>query len=191
MPSMLWGEMRGDVPGDENVVRRGTFKVSQDTPAAEAVGAPDRNEVETDSNPELGMVNRQVAGDYHESEQYSPFWSGQVDVQDDHNAIVDRQVSTSGTAAAREQAGQFGHGTMPYSVAIEPVADLSEGGKLGNDYFVVNDRDIQDGAGNYMSIPPGADQDVTGKVSAQGKDAAREAGEAATIKAWYAAAVGS
>lgn len=189
MSTLLYGMMRENVPVDQNTQRRNTAPVDNFAPPAEQLGMPDPNEVEVMSEHPVSLANTTLASEWHEGEQYAPFWQGQVDTQDEHNAIVDRQVSSSGTAAAREAAGTFGHGTMKYAVGIEPVGDLGAAGGLGNDYFVRNDRDIQEPAGNYMSIPPGYDQDQTGHVSAQAYVAAREASSNA-YSSFYSAVAG-
>jgi hypothetical protein len=137
------------------------------------------------------MVNRQVASDWHEPEQYAPSWAAEVDANHEHNDIIDRQVSSSGTAAQRETAGQFGHGTLGHAVGIEPTGDLvSPNTKMGNTYFVREDRDIQETAGDMMSVPPGWDQDTRGAVMGQGKDDARDATQASQYAAWYSALMG-
>lgn len=176
MPSLFFGLIKRDgVPADENVVRRNTTPVEIAAPPAEMDSAPDFNEVSTDTNPQLGLEPRQLASHVHPSEQYAPFWAQQVNGQSEHNEIVDRQVSTSGTAAAREASGQFGHGTLMVTEGIEPVQDLRDGGKFGNEYFTRHDRDVQEGAGNYMTTPPGQDQNTMAKVAATGKSAAARA----------------
>lgn len=186
MPNMLFGLVgNASVPTDEKVVRSTATPVQKDAPAAVQEHAPGWNEIpEGDQNPNLGIVNRTEASHWVEGEQYPPFWGPTVNEQYEHNAIIDRQVSTSGTAASREAAGQFGHGTASYAVGIEPVGDLREGGKLGNDYFAAGKPDIQEDAGNYMSVPPGYDQAVTAKVNATGKNASRVAGNSA-YDAWW------
>ena len=186
--SIYWLQ-REEVPAEQNAVRRNTAPVDNFTPAAVQEYAPEIDDVKTDGNPQLGLTSTTLASYWHEPEQYAPFWQDQVDQQDEHNAIIDKQVSTSGTAAAREAAGQFGHGTMGYAIGIEPVQDLSPAGGLGNDYFVRNDRDIQEVAGNYMSVPPGYDQDTTGGVAAAGREDARKASDAA-FQAFYSAVAG-
>lgn len=188
MSTLLMWQSRDGVPADENVVRRNTYPVEADAPPAEAKGMPEPQEVETDPNPHLGMVGRQVASDWHEPEQYSPFWGPTVDQNHEYTDRIDRQVSTSGTAAAREAAGQFGHGTIGHAVGIEPVGDLVDPNtRMGNTYFVRNDRDIQETAGYVMSVPPGMDRDTVGAVAGEGKDDARDATQASQYAAWYSA----
>lgn len=192
MSTLLMWQSRDGVPvADENIVRRNTYPVEADAPPAEAKGMPQPQEVETDPNPNLGMVGRQVASDWHEPTQYAPFWGPSVDQNHDYNDRIDRQVSTSGTAAAREAAGEFGHGTLGHAVGIEPVGDLVDPNtKMGNTYFVRNERDIQETAGSEMSVPPGMDRDTVGAVAGLGKDDARDATQASQYAAWYSAMMG-
>lgn len=183
MTSLMMGHLWTTiVPADEEVVRRTAVPYEHDKPAAMANDMPVMSEVETDHDPNLGMVNRQLASKFHPSERSAPAWAEQVAQQYQHNAIIDRQVSTAGFSAAKEAAGQWGHGTMSYSVGIEPVGDLGNSGKLGNDYFVRNQRPIQDGADNTMMNPSvGMDQDV----NATGKVLARKAAQAAIYNQWW------
>lgn len=185
MTSLMFGLVNtAGVPADENVVRRNTAPVEIDAKPAEMTTAPDFNEVATDSNPKLGLEPRQLASHVIPTEKYSPFWIPEVNGQDEHNAIIDRQVSSSGTAAAREASGQFGHGTLMVTEGIEPVQDLRDGGKFGNEYFTRNDRDIQEGSGDYMTTPPGTDQSTMAMVAASGKSAAQKARDAAAYHAY-------
>lgn len=190
MPSMLFGLMRDGVPADENVVRSTTAIVEKDAPPAELSSPPDTNETKTDPNPHLGLANRQLSGDWREPEQYSPFWAAAVDNNHNYNDVVNRQVSSSGTAAQREVAGQFGHGTAPASFALEPTGDLRDGGRMGNEYFMAEERPVQSTADASMSIPPGTDSDTRGAVIAAGKENARKAAEAAQYATFYRSIAG-
>jgi hypothetical protein len=185
VPSLFYGMLsNGSVPADENAVRRNTTPVDINATPAEQTSAPDFNEVTTDSNPQLGLEPRQLASHVKPIEKYAPFWKDEVDRQAEHNHVIDRQVSTSGTAAAREAAGKFGHGTILVVEGIEPVQDLRDGGKFGNEYFTRHDRDVQEGMGAYMTTPPGVDQSTTAMVAATGKTAAMQARESAMYNAF-------
>lgn len=189
MTSLFFGQLTTTgVPADEKIVRSTTDVVQVDAPPAMQTDMPTMQEVETDPNPLLGMVNRQMASKWVEGEQFVP----QVQLDelaraDDHNGVVDRQVSSSGTAAGREAAGQWGHGTASFAVGIEPVMDLRGGNvKFGNEYFTRVHRDIQAGAGSYMSPSAGsADQNTKGSVAALGKDSARKAASAALYNTYW------
>ena len=83
----------------------------------------------------------------------SPWWAPYA--TENHNEIIDNQVASSGTAAAREMAGEQGHGTMQYAIGIEP--EIRDGAFMGNDYFLSHQAEVQDGAGNYMNPTFGDD----------------------------------
>jgi hypothetical protein len=176
--NLAFGVLREGVPADEKVVRNTATPVDDNTPAAMQTDMPEMGEVETDHNPNLGMVNRQLASKWIPSVKFSPFWKPNVDDQAQHNLIIDRQVSSSGTAAAREAAGEFGRGTAAYAIGIEPVGDLQQGHKMGNEYFKANDPGIQSTMGDAMSTPPGTDQSTKGAVAGMGKVYARIAATA-------------
>ncbi len=186
MTSLYFGLLRDGVPADEKVVRSTAEPYEADAPAAVQDGMPDAQEVAADKNPDLGMVGRQLASHWVEGQQGTPEWIPNADSQYEHNAIVDRQVATSGTAAAREARGIWGHGTMSYAVGIAPVDDLVDGKKMGNEYFVRNERDIQEGSDEtMMSVPPGYDQSVKGRVAAEGKKDARESAMAGLYDSFW------
>lgn len=179
--SVMWfGDLDG-VPLDEAKVRATTAPVIVDAPPAEAVDAPEFNEFESDQNPNLGGLSfRNLASDWHESEQYAPFWADNATRQ--HDIIINEQVAKSGTAAAREMSGQFGHGTMAYAVGIEPT--IRSGGAFGNDYFAANKADINElsaeTAGRRGVTPtPGRDREQIAGAAAYGGQAARKASNSA------------
>ena len=186
MTSMLFGVMSGDqpVPVDQNVVRMPTSVVQTDGPAAVAEDMPEPQEFESDPNPLLGMATRTLASAWHEGEQSPPEWIGRQDNDHLHNDLVNARISSAGTAAAREAAGRWGHGTLSFAVGIEPVGDLVDGGRMGNEYFAVDKPDIQDGMGDYMT-PASVDHSLIGALSATGKDAARDAAQSALYNTWY------
>src|SRR3954466_4184926 len=135
MTSLMMGQLwTSVVPADEAVVRRTAVPVDDDKPAAMQTDMPVMGEVETDHDPNLGMVNRQLASKWVAPTRSAPAWAGQVAEQYQHNALIDHQVSTAGVAPAKEASGQWGHGTVAYAVGIEPVGDLGNSAKLGNEY---------------------------------------------------------
>lgn len=144
------------VPQTENEVRSTVEPIRSDGPAEEqsppGMAGPDWNEHESDNSGQLiGLSPRMLASDTIDSTQYRPWWAAAASY--DHDKIVDDQVATSGTAAAREESGQQGHGTMQYALGIEPV--IREGAAFGADYFAAHDAPIQDGAGVYMAPATG------------------------------------
>lgn len=183
MTSLLYGAVGSfPVPADENVVRMTTAPVTPDAPPAMADSAPDPQEVETDSNPLLGLSTRQLASTWHASEKTAPEWSERATAT--HDALVNDRIASSGTAARREASGEFGHGTLAYAEGIESVGDLRDGGRMGNEYFMVESKDIQGTAGKYMTPPPGSDADTTTRVAGVGQKAARDATVSAYRSMW-------
>jgi hypothetical protein len=175
MTSLMFGMVAtSSVPVDEATVRSNTYPVDPNS-EAEQTDAPDLNEVETDPNPTLGLVNRQLYSHVIPTVKYPPFWQQEVDDNHLHTDVIDRQVGSSGTAAAREAAGQFGHGTMMVVEGIEPVQGLTDGGRFGNQYFAAGKPDVQSGMPQSMSIPPGYEHANIGVVADTGKSNARAA----------------
>lgn len=188
MSTLLYSHLREGTPSTHDEVRRNTQPVQADAPPAELDHAPDFNEVNTDSNPEVGMGGRQLASDWHEPEATPPFWAGEASAP--HNAIVNDKIASSGTAAAREASGQFGHGTAAYALGIEPT--IRDGMTFGQDYFTANERDgFNPNSSRVDGVQPStANSDDTMAVAAYGKDAARDAGAAASYTAFYAQIAG-
>lgn len=183
MTSLLYGAVGSfPVPADENVVRMTTAPVTPDAPPAMADSAPDPQEVETDPNPLLGLATRQVASTWHASVKDAPEWSERATAK--HDALVNERIASVGTAAAREANGEFGHGTLAYAEGIEPVGDLRDGGRMGNEYFMVESRDIQSTSGAYMTPPLGSDADTTSRVAEAGRTASRESTVSAYRNMW-------
>ncbi len=140
----------------EDDARATTEPVRTDGPAEEknraGASGPDWNEFETDSSAQLdGLPSRMLASDTVDSKPIRP-WYADLATQD-HDQIIDNQIATSGTAAARELKGQQGPGTLQYAMGIEPV--IREGNAFGADYFAAHDMPVQEGAGMYMSPPTG------------------------------------
>jgi hypothetical protein len=171
------------VPADEKVVRNTATPVYMDKPAAMQEDMPQQGEIETDSDPNLGMDPRQLASKWNEGRVGSPAWIPTEAEQNESNQIINRQVSTSGTAAAREVAGIV-NPNLSYAIGIEPVGDLTEGGQFSEVYFKTHDKQIQSTSGNEMSVPPGYDQSTTAQVAANGKNAARTASGALYAQYW-------
>jgi hypothetical protein len=194
MPSIMFGQLQdAEIPIDENAVRSTATPANEGAPPAETPNTPEFNEFDTYSEEAVGMSTRNVTGSYFPIEKSAPEWTDDVDQAHNANDIINRQVSSSGTAAAREKAGEFGHGTTPISKAIEPV--IRDGGRMGNDYFTAYDPDIQASATRETGIQPdmqgfGPGRENVGNTAAYGKTAARDAYAAAAYAAFYGAATG-
>lgn len=158
MPSLYYGMIKGiGVPADESTVRS-AIVYDRDAPAAMQEHQPDMSEVETDPNPRLGMDPRQLASFWHQGQEgVAPEVIAKADSTSSSFDVIDQQVATSGLAAHQEASGQSNR-NLSYAIGIEPVRDLSDGGKFGNEYFVRHERGVQDTMGDYMTTPPGYDQ---------------------------------
>lgn len=186
MTSLFFGQLSSSgVPADEKVVRSTATPVELGAPAAMQEDMPQMGEVETDPNPNLGMVNRQLSSKWIDRFRSVPSWIFRVDAGTDANAIVNRQVSSSGFSASQEAAGKWGHGTIPAAIGIEPVGDLTDGGKMSNEYFTRNQREIQDTMTDAMQPPTNYDQSIKGQVSATGKLDARKAAMAGMYNSFW------
>lgn len=177
MVSLFMGQLvSSGVPADEKTVRSTAEVYVYDKPPAVADDMPVQQELETDPDPLLGLSPRQVASSWVNGVVAPPEWKGRVDAVTSSFARINEQVGTSGTAAAREANGQV-HPNLSYAVGIEPVGDLADDNhKFGNDYFVREERDIQQGADNeMMTVPPGYYHMSQESVIAHGKDNARDA----------------
>lgn len=184
--NMFYGVLSSaGVPADEQEVRATTDKIDINEAPSVMTDEPEIGEVETDPTPGIsGLHNHQLASKWYQGEKFTPSWLGNADQQSVNSVIVDGQVSSSGTAAARESQGIFGHGSMSYAVGIEPAQGLAPGGQFGETYLSVDRPDIQHTAGSYMSTPPGVDRDVTGLVSDTTKRNARYAKQATLYDTW-------
>ena len=188
MTSIMFGQMQTElgVPADEKVVRNTATPVDMNAPAAEQDDMPEQQEIETDPNPDLGMSPRQLASHWVEGSHVTVDAGGSYAAQNASNQQTAAQVASSGTAAQRELAGRT-HRTLSYAVGIEPVQDLADPNhKMGNTYFVRNERDVQAGMGDFMTVPPGmGNPGVQENLSQAGKDAARQAGQSSVYDAFW------
>lgn len=185
MTSLFLGHLRNGIPADEKVVRNTAETVNHDEPPAMADDAPEMGEVETDSNPTHGMQPRQLASKWTDRMRSVPEWIGNVSNGTAHNAIINEQVSSAGFAPSKEARGEWGHGTIPYAEGIEPVGDLRDGGKYGNEYFAALKRPIQDTADNNALTPVSGNSDTNSNVAATGKVYARQAAMSAVYSAFW------
>lgn len=178
MTSLFMGQLvNNPVPASEKDVRNTATPVNDEKPAAVAPDMPEQGEFQSDPDASLGIGPRQLASAWHEGQPIDNTVALQRIPQFTvATEVINSQVSSSGTAASREASGQV-HRSLSYAVGIEPVGDLQPNHSFGEMYFVRNERDIQEGMGNYMSAPPG-DLGSTLQASATGKVASREATEA-------------
>ena len=159
---------QGPVPQNEDDARS-TLEPIRTSGATVEGDEPEWNEFQSDDSPELvGLAPRLKGPDTRDSEHGPAFWLAQAGYP--YNDRIDEQVSSSGTAAAREASGKFGHGTMQYADSVEPV--VRDGGSFGQTYFAGHPHDIQSEAGDYMA-PALADNWAVAVDTAEAKAAAR------------------
>lgn len=167
---------RDEAPREENDVRSTTNVVDLDAPSAVAENPPGFNDAgyERDPDTEGGLTPRNLFGFIRGRQRYTP---NVGNANTDFASPINDQVSTSGTAAARESAGEWGHGTMQIVESIEPT--IREGGAFGEDYFAAGTRQLQKGMRSDVTaarIPDGQD---SASDQQAGKTAAREAAQSA------------
>lgn len=166
-------------PVDEMQVRSTLDPIRTDGELAEAQHEPDWNELDTDESGQLmGLSPRGVGSDTHDTVKYVPWWTQLASAV--YNIVIDRQVASSGTAAAREETGIQGHGTMQYEVGIEPI--IRDGAAFGNDYFASHPAGIQEGAGRYMQPDPTANNWATQVAAANAAKSSRQAYQSTLYK---------
>jgi hypothetical protein len=138
------------VPQTEEEARPGLEPIRTDKEGAEAQHAPDWNEPQYDSGQLGAGLNRRTEGaDTTDTVDYRPWWAGLIPGIKSGIEQMNEAQDTKGTAAAREIAGQQGHGTMQYADSIDPV--IRPGAAYGNDFFRVLPKGIQDGSPDSMT----------------------------------------
>lgn len=178
---------REPLESDAEKVRSTITVVDDSQPASVADDRPSFNRTETDPETEGGLTPHQVAPFVTPSERYVNPMLAEANI--DHNRIVNDQVSTSGTAAAREAAGQWGHGTMGYADSVEPLYSEADLG-MGEAYFDA-DRPDFGSADRASGVQADASADPASKVAAARAEAnARAAAEASQYAAFYHNATG-
>lgn len=156
-------------PADDAVVRSTVTFVDVDAPPAVEDRTPDYNAVLADERSEGGLTPRQLASHVLPSHRYVPA-TGDANTWGDAVQRVNDGISTKGHAAAKEAAGEWGHGTLQIVEGIEPT--IVDGQQLGGDYFATNGP--ENPAGSYMSATPSVDA----SLQATGNDLSREAVQA-------------
>lgn len=177
---------RGPVIQDEAQVRSTVTTVQADAPASMAPAAPDVNQFESDPLTEGGLTGHQLASKVTAPEHYAPPAGNANDAAQMFGRVNDA-ISTSGTAAARESAGQWGHGTLTVTEGIEPV--LPDGTRFTEQYFAAGQRNVQDTAGTYMTAAAQVDA-TRAAAQAAGADAARKAVSDSQYNAFLTAQMG-
>lgn len=167
------------VPQDENVARSTLDPIRTDPEEAQAQDNPEWNKPEEDASGQLtGLATREVASKTSPIEKYAPMDLPLATAN--HNAIIDNQVATSGTAAAREAAGIQGHGTMQIEIGIEP---LNPAERFGNEYFVRPGIGANEGSGDYMT-PTATDNWTQAVAQSAATENSRQASLATLFDSW-------
>lgn len=183
MSTALFALHAGNSPADEELARATTERLNVSEAADVETGVPEFNETVRATTQHAGITTSNLAPPYIESHKYAPEYAAQAQVGPSFSRINDHQA-TAGTAAQREEAGQYGHGTMPVTIGIEPV--LREGGAFGDDYFDAGKPGIQPGMSAMMETAPGYDADITGAVAGRAKSTSHDAASAAN-QPWFGA----
>jgi hypothetical protein len=138
---------------DESEAQSTIEPIRTDPSEAEEASPPEWNATSSDDSGQLIGLSPRPVGSFTEAPVKAPpvgLVMGTYDRAKDGNDGIDRQVASSGTAAARESAGQFGHGTIQTEIGIEPLNPAQE---YGNDYFSVPDPGANYAGGAYMTPP--------------------------------------
>ena len=173
---------RAATPSDEANVRSTVTVVQPDAPASVMAHSPDFNEVDTDPVTEGGLTPHQLASHVIPRERYVPLMENSNEA-DALFGRVNNAISTSGTAAAREAAGEWGHGTLTVLEGIEPV--IRDGNAFSETYFKAREHPIQETMGHDMSPSEPADAKTRSDAAAAGKSDSRAAYQASLYKAFY------
>jgi hypothetical protein len=182
MATLIMGGTDWSAPeADENVVRRNTAPVDATPEPAEIEHDPGFNELAEDSNPAIGMTTRQLGSKWYDRVKSAPgLFLALTKGHNAHNNMINRQIASSGTAAGREDAGEWGHGSFPFAVGIEP---LNPAQVYGQDYFKAYTPESPNPAPYDAGVRPamgnGNDRDAIGAQSAEAKTNARDAGASA------------
>jgi len=165
--TLLMGMNHGYVPDDEAKVRSSVTVVDKAAPPAVEAAPPEYNDAGTDPDTEGGLTTRQLASYVRPSQQYP--LPEESNANTDFASRINDQVSTSGTAAAREASGQWGHGTMQVIEGIEPAQQ----GIFGDEYFAAERPEFR--SETDLSPAQPADPDTLAQAQATGVANSRDA----------------
>ena len=175
----------GPVGRDTELIRSTTETLDKGAPSAELPAAPEVNQPGNDSQERGGLSPNQAASHVVPTERYAPYIGN---ANTDFAAQINRQVSTAGTAAQRESAGHWGHGTMQIAEGIEPII-TDDRPTFKEEYFSAVKLMPQGTTTDYLT-PPLNDPTSQALVASLGRKRAAQAAAAAQYSAWYADQVG-
>jgi hypothetical protein len=144
-----------------------------------ADSSPDVNEVMTAKHEDGGLTTNTLASHIVPTERYTPIITN---ADQDLFTATNKQISSSGTAAAKELSGEWGHGTFKVVEGIEPT--IVPGTEFDNVYFKANSGVLQGSAGEMMSATI-SDPSVTGLVEQTRRVKAAQAAQGPLYAAFY------
>jgi hypothetical protein len=184
MSTLLYALNRGPVDAPAEEVRSTVTIVDHDEAASEQPHSTDFNETFTDPVTDGGLTSRQLASHVVPSMRYVPHIGN---ANDNLSNRIDDQISPSGAAAAREAAGEWGHGTLKIVEGIEPT--IRDGGALGSNYFATYPRPLS-GSGSFMTPAQVADPASEAAAQSGAEINSRKAVQGSQYAAYYAAIMG-
>lgn len=144
MSSLVWGthvtQSAGPSPSGDEVTSTVTV-VDNNAPEAMQTTAPERGRLETDPDTEGGLTTRSLGSQVHP--RVKPAVIDSALARGDHAVAMNREYADRGTAAEREKAGQWGHGTIYSQDGIERPALTTDGMQFTEDYFKAPERPLQ------------------------------------------------
>lgn len=149
-------------------VRSTVTTVDKDADASVAVSTPERGRLETDPHTDGGLTTHEVASKVTPSERYVPATVS----HSSHSDALNNSWSEVGTAAEREAAGQWGHGTLRYQDAMTRIPD---GTAFEETYFARDRRGMNEDVTDYMSPSNPIDGAAVQNTAVAGMNAARQA----------------
>ena len=158
--------------------------VDASEPAAVLPVEPSYNALITDSTGEGGLTPSSLASYVEPSVPAIPEPTNTLGIA--VQTQVNDGIATKGTAAAREAAGTWGHGTIKKVVGIEPT--IVDGTALGSTYFAVSDDGPAVSSSPYMAATGQADPGVQATGTTRAREAA--ANPQAAYNAFLAAQTG-
>ena len=163
---------------------KSTVTTVTDDDASVAVSEPEHGRLETDARTDGGLTPHQVASKVNPVRRFLNPLMGAA--RGDHMQPVNDRQATVGTAAAREAAGKWGHGTAYSQQAITPVPD---GTAFSEEYFVRDYRAPNEQVGDYMTANVN-DPGTMDSISNAGKATSREPNTVNPYQQMYNAMMG-
>ena len=175
----------GPVQRDEAVIRSTTNVIDNDAPSATETASPGFNELENDKSEAGGLTPNQLSSHIEPSQRYVPAIGN---ASEDLFTDVNKQVSSSGTAAQREAQGHWGHGTYLAVEGIEPT--IVDGQQFKEEYFSAYRPLAPNGSSTDFMLPVIDDPSTNARMALLGRRRAQRARMASAYTAFYAAQVG-